>query len=407
MNPVILSVKITNKRNILEYLINNGETSRITLASALGLSTGTVTNIVTELIQEELVYESRQENSAAGRKTTLLRFNEKKALVLTCIMNGTIEDSIDLAVQDLLGNVISNETIPCMLHVNTEHTEIILIKEIIEYLQSFINRQPENVRKLLCAIGLCIGGMVDSNQLIYAPIFNWQHLNFVTPLSAALHLPVHAEGITRIRALYELRWLDGSEKNVIYLNLSTGIGMVNFFNGKMIRGKTGISGEVGHISLNPFGPKCYCGNNGCFEYYCGMTQMLERVRASLDSIDENDVLYDLVVRKHKPLNPSLVFEAWEKGSLVMYQLLSSVSKYLGAGLTTIYNIYDPDHIVLSGYIDGLDGPIIEDAIIDAKSKIINKFSRQLNITRAHLKPEQENLATALFVTSKYLDSIIE
>lgn len=405
MNPVTLSAKIKNTRKILDYIINNGETSRITLASALGLSTGTVTNIITGLIQQGLVYESRQESSSAGRKTTLLQFNGKRALIVTCIFKDPADCSIELAIQDLLGNTVCSEDIPCTLYVNTEHTEVMLIKEIITYIQTFINKQPDNIRRLLCAVGLCIAGMVDSNQLIYAPVFNWSHINLVTPLGASLHLPVYAEGITRIRALYELRWLDVSEKNVIYLNLSTGIGMVNFFNGKMIRGRTGIAGEVGHISLNPSGPRCYCGNCGCFEYYCGMSQILERVKYCLDKIDKNDVLYDLTVNQKKPVSPALVFEAWQKGSLVIYQLLSSVSKYLGAGLTTIYNIYDPDHIVLSGYADGLDGPIIEDAIIDAKSRIINKFSRELNITRARLKPEQESLATALFVTSKYLDSL--
>lgn len=404
MNPVTLSAKIKNTRNILEYIINNGETSRITLATALGLSTGTVTNIVTELIQQDLVFESRQESSAAGRKTTLLQFNGKRALMITCVF-GLIENTMDLALQDLLGNVIDSETIQCPLHVDTERPEVILIKEIIGYIQSFINKQPECSRNLLCAVGLCIGGMVDSNQQIYAPIANWRHINLVAPLSAALHLPVYAEGVTRIRALYELRWLDVSDKNVIYLNLSNGIGMVNFFNGKMIRGKTGIAGEVGHISLNPLGPKCYCGNCGCFEYYCAMEQIVERVKYCIKTIDKDDVLYDLVVNHEKPVTPNLIFEAWQKGSLVVYQLLSSVSKYLGAGLTTIYNIYDPDRIVLSGYAYGLDDPIIEEAIIDAKSRIINKFSRELNITRARLKPKQENLATALFVTSKYLDSV--
>ena len=83
MNPAAFAARQKNERHILEYVINNGETSRVTLAKSLSLSTATVTNIVTDLIDKNLLYESRRENSTVGRKTTLLQFNKNLCLVLT------------------------------------------------------------------------------------------------------------------------------------------------------------------------------------------------------------------------------------------------------------------------------------------------------------------------------------
>lgn len=403
MNPGILRVKQKNTRNILEYIINSGETSRLTLAAALDLSTGTVTNIVTELIGQGLVYESRQESSAAGRRTVMLRLNEKKAYVITCQFDNIQENNVNLHLCDLLGNVINTKDLTMNLLITPDHSDIEVIREILSEIKNFLNGQNQEIKDRLFGVGLCVGGMVDANQFIDAPSLNWSHLNLVKPLQALLHLPVFAEGITRIKALYELRWLDVSEKNVIYLNLSSGIGMVNFFNGKMVCGKTGIAGEIGHISLDINGPECYCGNKGCFEYYCGLTNIINHAEQLKNTIDDSDIFYLMAKSANWNITPEMLFKAREQGSLAIYQLLNNVSKYLGSGLATIYNIFDPDHVVISGYANGMDDAVIDNALIEAKSRIINKFSRDMKISRAHLQTNQTTLAVALFVTEKYLD----
>ena len=358
-------------------------------------------------MEQGLVYESRQECSAAGRRTVILRFNEKKAFVMTCRFDDIVQDNVNLRLCDLAGNVLNSRNLTMKLLITPDHTDIDVIREIISTLKGFLEEQNPDLRNRLFGIGLCVGGMVDANQFIDAPALNWSHLNLVNPLKAALHLPVFAEGITRIKALYEFRWLDGSEKNVIYLNLASGIGMVNFFNGKMVRGKTGIAGEIGHMSLNIRGPRCYCGNKGCFEYYCGMTRILERATLLLETVDHTDIFYEMAEKASWHITKELIFSARDQGRLSIYQLFSEVSEYLGAGIASIFNTFDPDHIVISGYADGLDSAVIENALIEAKSRIINKFSREINVSRAHLKTTQDSLARAiaLFVTAKYLDSM--
>lgn len=405
MNPATLLVKKKNTRQLLEYLFNNGETSRVALAKAMDLSTATVTNLVTELMEQGLVYESRQESSAAGRKTHLLTFSKDIAYVITCSLIEIEEDYIRISLTDLCGNVLKEDGFHGNFYVSDTHTEVHLITEIISMIRSFMNTLSPSETAKICGIGICIGGMVDSSQLISVPTMNWRNLNLVTPLHSTFQVPVYAEGVTRIKALYELRWLDPSEKNVIYLNLSTGIGLVHFFNGKMIRGAYGIAGEIGHMSMNPDGPKCYCGNTGCFEQYCGMLRIMKKVGDILPQLDPSDRLYELVVKEKRPLTPKLVFQAFNEGSLAVYQQMHDVSRYLGAGLASIQNIYDPDKIVLSGYVDGEDDQVIRSAIIEARYRMVNRFGREIKVTRAHLKPEQTTVAIAMFVASRYLDEL--
>lgn len=261
-----------------------------------------------------------------------------------------------------------------------------------------------DMRQSLCALGICVGGIVNAHRTIDMSRENWNNVNLAAPLSAALQLPVYVEGVTRIKALYEIRYVDVSEKNVIFLNFSTGVGMTSFFDGKMVQGRQGLAGEVGHISLDIHGPQCYCGNYGCFEQFCGMDNILKCISTLCN--DSEDVLYDIVVRKKTPITPRLLFLAHRMGSLAVHNLLCSVAEYLGAGIASIINIYDPDRIIISGYVHGEDDFLINRAISRARSRIINSFDRNVIISRARLESDNLHLPTSALVLKSVLERLL-
>jgi len=403
MNPAAFAARQKNERRIIEYVAVNGETSRVTLANALSLSTATVTNIVTDLLERKLLFESRQEHSSVGRKTTLLKFNGDLHYILTAEIR--TEKRLHLSICNLSGLELAAKSTNCAIEVTVDCPKTQVLKNIISSLTDFLNEQPEPIRNKVKMIGLCLHGMVNASKTFDIPGLNWKNMNLTIPLQVAMGMPVYAEGITRILANYEMRFIDPSEKNVLYLNMSYGIGMVHFFDRKMVMGKTGIAGEVGHISLNLHGPKCYCGNRGCFEYYCGMSFVLQHARELLTEENQADPFYDMVVNQKRPLTAELLFQAQKAGSLVIHELLCSVSEYMGVGLATLYNIYDPDRIIVSMDPAGEDNFLLENAKIEARSRIVNQFSRELNISHAHLNGAQVHRAIAEYVLCQYLNSL--
>ena len=170
-------------------------------------------------------------------------------------------------------------------------------------------------------------------------------------------------------------------------------------------GRTGIAGEVGHISLNVHGPQCYCGNRGCFEYYCGMNFVLQRAQQLLVEENRRDPFYDMVINQKQPLTPELLFRAQRAGSLVIHELLCSVSEYLGVALANLYNIYDPDRIIVAMESAGEQNFLLDNAKIEARSRIVNQFSRELNISGAHLSGRQVHQAITDFVLCQYLNGL--
>ena len=401
MNPAALSAKKKTARQILDYIIVNEEVSRVSLAAALGVSPATVTNITTDLIAQGYIYESRQENASIGRKASLLRFNGDLKYVLNCEI--TDINGIHLSICNLLGRLIGETFVPCDIRITDARPESVVMREIISVVSGYVSSQPEEIRSRLCAAGLCIGGMVNAKHQIDCPMFNWQHVNLVSPLQAALRLPVYAEGVTRIKAAYEAMYVAATDRNIVYLNLTVGIGMVNFFNGKMVMGKNGISGEIGHITLDVDGPACYCGNRGCFEQYCGMRSILLKAEKLLDTMSHDDVFYDMVRNRGLPVSQDTLFKAAQEGSIAIHELLSSVSRYLGVAIATIYNIYDPDCIVVSSYDDERSSFIIDNAVTEARRRIVSTFSRDITITPSHLKPHELHVAISSFVRSNVLE----
>ncbi len=404
MNPAAYEAKRLNTRRIADYIISNGETSRIAISKDLGISTGTVTNIITDLMNMGLVYESGIRKNAVGRNSMILSFRSDIRYCVNAELRCT--DEMMLSVTDFSGREIDSLTVDCQLTLSPDRKETDVIKDIISIIKDFISGQSDQVRKKIFALGLSIEAAIRFDSSIYAPHSNWADMSLIIPLQAAINIPVFAEGVTRVKALYEKRFFDQSEKNVIYLNLASGVGMANFFNGKMVTGRTGIAGEIGHVSLNANGPECYCGSHGCFEYYCGMRSILKRAEELMKTVDHDDVFYDMAVRKHMPVTPEMLMEARNGGSLIIHELMCDVADYLGAGLAAIYNIYDPDRVIISGYVDDMDSFIIGSALNVARSMIVDRYNREMKVSRAHLKNSELHTAISSFVLSKYLDSVI-
>ena len=293
----------------------------------------------------------------------------------------------------------------CEIKVSPTCSRTQVLKNIIHVLTQFLHSQPDHIRSKVRLVGICLHGMVNAAKTFDAPGLNWKNMNLAIPLQAAMEMPVYSEGITRILANYEMRFIDPAEKNVIYLNMSVGIGLVHFFNRKMVMGKTGIAGEIGHISLNIHGPQCYCGNRGCFEYYCGTNFILQRAKELLVEENKQDPFYDMVINQQLPLTPALLFQAQKAGSLLIHELLCSASEYLGSGLVTLYNIYDPDRIIVATDPDVQHNFLFENAKIEARSRIINQFSRDVTISSAHLGISELHRAITDFLLQNYLNTL--
>ncbi len=128
--------------------------------------------------------------------------------------------------------------------------------------------------------------------------------------------------------------------------------------GKLYGGVGGYAGEIGHMTLAPDGPQCTCGNRGCWETLVGPTAILDRVRqAASEGHTPNLMALPEVNGDVSAIRMRHVFEAAERGEPTVLHVLDDVGRYLGIGIASLLNAFNPSLVVLGGVLS-LAGPYI-------------------------------------------------
>jgi glucokinase len=150
--------------------------------------------------------------------------------------------------------------------------------------------------------------------------------------------------------LAELRWGAGrGAQNMVLLTLGTGIGGGVVLDGRPIRGPRGLIGEIGHMTLDPQGPPCGCGNRGCFEALAGRDAIVDYALRRIQS-GRPTVLTALVEGDLSKLDPKLIADAARAGDQVALEVMQQVGFYVGLGICNAIVLCDPDLVVVGGGI---------------------------------------------------------
>lgn len=194
-------------------------------------------------------------------------------------------------------------------------------------------------RSQVLGVGLASPGPIDTIKGVTLGLPNFKGFDNVPLrrlLSEALQFDVRVENDGIAAAIGEWRYGAGRGCNhLVYLTLSTGIGGGVIADGRVLRGRRGMAGHTGHLTLFPEGDiYCQCGNRGCFEAYASGTAF-ER-RASLRSD-----------RSFAPDAPS-VFAAARAGDAVALALVAEEARLLGLGCISLLHLYSPERIVCGG-----------------------------------------------------------
>ena len=133
--------------------------------------------------------------------------------------------------------------------------------------------------------------------------------------------------------------------DLLYITISTGVGGGIIINGKIYYGHTGNAGEIGHMTVDPTGPQCGCGNYGCLESFSSGTAIKNMAKKAIEN-DESTLIKKLA--KDQKLSAKLVAKAAEKGDQKALDIFAKAGYYLGIGIANLVNIFNPEMIILGG-----------------------------------------------------------
>jgi predicted NBD/HSP70 family sugar kinase len=317
-------VRDINRRIVLNLIRTRQPLSRADLARVSGLQRSTISLIVEQLIAENWVLEGPTGRLPRGRRPTFLRLNDERVIIGVDIR--PIQTTIALA--DANGKFSAQEAIDTL--PDPEAALDALIECILHVKRSCRG-------KLIEGIGVSLPGRFDrgSDRLVFAPNLKWRDVDIRGPIAKATGLEVELENAANACVLAEV-WFNRAEecRDLVVVTVSEGIGTGVFANGQLVRGLNGMAGEFGHVPLEPEGPVCGCGSNGCWEVF-GSNRAALRYYFESGSQAGGLTFMDLL---------SLA----DQGNSRAAKALDRMAHYLGRGMRMIVAGLSPERIVVVG-----------------------------------------------------------
>jgi predicted NBD/HSP70 family sugar kinase len=345
-----LFIKQINKSLVLKIVRQHSPISRTKIAQITGLNKATVSSLVDELIQEDLVAEIGTGESRGGRRPVLLTFQREAGFVLAIDLDVR---TIEIAVTDLATNIYWKKQIANdRLHDVTETVE-----KLVELIQEAKTQVPAS-RYGIIGIGIAVPGTTNYTQgvIVNAPNLHWHNVPLKTILETKTGLPVWVDNEANCAVIGEHLYGNGVNKsNVIYISVGIGIGTGLILDHSLYRGSGSIAGELGHMVIQADGLVCDCGNIGCWEMYGSIKALLRKMhKATPETISLSEFVNEIYLKALANDSESL-------------QALHSIGEYLGVGISNIINIFNPSVIIL-----GKDIIPAEKVILPIIDRVVNE-----------------------------------
>lgn len=200
-------------------------------------------------------------------------------------------------------------------------------------------------------VGIGLPGIMDieTGVCFWSPNFaQWQNVPIGPTVGAGLGVPAYILNDAKCAALGELVYGAGQGvRNMVMITLGTGIGGAFVVDGRLLIGPNGSIGEVGHHTIDPQGPRCGCGNFGCWEALCARDAIIERADRKLQA-GRPSLLRELTPRGG--ITPERVSRAAAEGDALAREVLDEIGFYIGVGVSNLINMLNPERFVIGGGI---------------------------------------------------------
>ena len=200
-------------------------------------------------------------------------------------------------------------------------------------------------------IGVGVGapGPLDRERgiVVTTPNLGWTNFPLRDVIAERVRLPVRIDNDANCATLGE--WWMGAAKganNVIGMTIGTGIGGGVILGGRLYHGSSDVAGEIGHATIDITGRRCKCGNYGCLEAYASGPSIADRAREALSGDD--CLMVKMAGGDPAKITAATVYEAAKKGDDVAIEVVRETSRFLGAGVANLLNIFNPDVVVICG-----------------------------------------------------------
>ena len=368
------NARTENIKKVISTLIAGETLSRADIAKKFNLNKATISDIIDKLIKDNLIKEIGLGYSkpTGGRKPILLQINKQAGIIFSFEFQ---YNKYRFMATYLDGELIIKTT------TNTEINKNNVIKIVQNTVQDFL-ANPKYDGYRVFGIGIAVHGIVESNKVVFAPYYDIYETDIADEVEKLLEIPVIIENEANLCAIFEST-VNSLYRNLIAINISSGIGSGIVLDYHLYKGILGDAGEAGHTTLYPNGRKCRCGKSGCFEQYCSKQALLKEYSSlkGISSPSLQDIKQDYIDKDAEVLS---LIEAYKNNLIV--------------GLGNIVTLFSPEILILKSDIF-IEFP---DIFADVKNSL-KQYNKNLQVSLTNWKEYSTLFGAIILVLQNYFD----
>ena len=384
------------KKDIICYYINNGDDTLADLGKELNFSVPTVTKMVGELIEDGIVMDFGKMETPGGRRPNIYGLNQSSGYFIGVDIS---QKRVHIGLINFKGDLI-DEQMDISFEEAHPHERFERLCEIIE---DFMSHTVVPRDKIL-SIGINISGRVNPQTGHSYSFFYFDERPLTEMFEEKLGIDVSIDNDSRAMAYGEyIKGRVQAEKNIIYVNVGWGLGLGIIVNGQLYYGKSGFSGEFGHITAFENEILCHCGKKGCLEteasgsalyrkflekLHNGQSSLLTQQKENEDEITLNDII-DVALQE----------------DILAIELIEEVGNTLGKHVAGLINLFNPELVIIGGTLANAGDYLILPLRSAIKKYSLNLVNKDSSIKISKLGDKAGLLGASLLARSKFIGLI--
>lgn len=384
------------KINIIRHYIMYGDNTLSEISKEMDVSVPTITKLVSELIEEGFVIDFGKQETNGGRRPNIYGVNPDSGYFVGVDIK---KFRINIALINFKGDIIKSKYNIPFVYDNTQLSFDVLCKTI----NDFINELSIPKSKIL-SVGVNMSGRVNTRTGQSYSLYFFSETPLTEILQEKLGLHVTIDNDSRSMAYGE--YISGvveNERNILFVNVSWGLGLGIITDGKLYYGKSGFSGEFGHTSVFENEIICHCGKKGCLETQASGSYIYRRFMEKI--AEGNTSVLDKKIKKGETIIQEDILDAALKDDMLAIELIEEVGNTLGKHIAGLINLFNPELVVIGGAIAVAGDYLLLPIKSAVKKYSLNLVNNDTLIKHSKLGDEAGVIGACMLTRSKFLGLI--
>lgn len=384
------------KKRIINYFIHNGNSTISELSRALDISIPTVTKLIEEMCDAKIVLTHGKLETTEGRHPNLYGLNPDSGYFIGVDIN---LGNISMGLMNFNGEIVDQSLNIIADIPNSEEG----IDRLCELIEEFIAKLDVDRRSIL-NVNVNISGRVNPDAGYSYSWFNVGEEPVAQAFSHRLGMAVSVENDSRAMTYGE--YLCGNlnnRDNVLYINLSWGLGLGIIIDGQIYKGNSGFAGELGHYPCYDNQVICHCGKKGCLETEAS-GRAIHRKLVDRVGNGESSILSDAIRRDPDAVTLYDIIDAINHEDVLCIDLLEEVGHNLGRHIAGLINIFNPEEVVIGGVLSQTGDYILQPVCTSVRKHSLNMVNRDTTISVSRLKEKAGMIGACMLARTRLFDN---